>query len=467
MEENWNMKMKNNKPLNIFWKQSENKSSENGDEKKKLDKENNATHALLVLLDKDKKFINKILRKSNIPELKKINKAKIFFQCSDKEYKKETKQKETKIIFSITSELNKDPGDKDGGYSHEIYKHIADGLMLTEDVAILIEAKFSGKENKKQIKRYNREFFGGKGEVVHIQWEKIYSLSKKVCGKRNKESVQRYLHEQFEEYLEANDMAGFQGIPFDVDKKDKDNNNDVYNYDTAKRVLKNLIKKIAENERFMKEMDLNHNSKREKISDNLDRVWGLISFNNPNQKTNIKKASHTSWPHCTFMISNSAAEAMITFPNGMIKKKTILDKLRGHDHKDFLQRLKESLKAIKKNLGKKGYQPVIKLLQRHYINTNDKFPAVDGQIVFDLRTSLGGEDYDKGTKIYKQEEWSEAVYALLSNKESNMQFQIGVIFHYKYYKKLKKENADESFIKALEALKPFVDSVIEPNKNTK
>jgi len=48
-----------------------------------------------------------------------------------------------------------------------------------------------------------------------------------------------------------------------------------------------------------------------------------------------------------------------------------------------------------------------------------------------------------------------------------MQFQIGVIFHYKYYKKLKKENADESFIKALEALKPFVDSVIEPNKNTK
>jgi len=99
-------------------------------------------------------------------------------------------------------------------------------------------------------------------------------------------------------------------------------------------------------------------------------------------------------------------------------------------------------------------------MQRRY-QTQRSIPYRDGLIDFDPRVTFGKQTPQAGPPIKQQQEWARAVYELLRNKRSNLQFQIGVEFYHKDFDELKGKDADKSFVAVFTAIKPFLQSVIE------
>lgn len=248
------------------------------------------------------------------------------------------------------------------------------------------------------------------------------------------------------EYLKEGTITQFSGI-----------NLDPQTYLEGKRVLKLLTDKIRKNNQFMGLMNLDSASRRPAITDDAHGVWDMISFRN----NTGKKSNFTGYPHCTFSLSskNKCAEAMITFPNAI--ERAALKRLKNASYEGFSQELKSVLGAIQKNLrGIRGYKPVARIVQRHY--KTQRSPAViDGEMNVDLRACFGGKDVDMGRAIKPQEQWLQAIHALLSNKRSNLQFQIGVQFSYQSCPELRTRNADQLFTASFSSLNPFMRHILE------
>ena len=86
---------------------------------------------------------------------------------------------------------------------------------------------------------------------------------------------------------------------------------------------------------------------------------------------------------------------------------------------------------------------------------------MDGIVEFDLRATFGDSEPHFGPPIKKQDQWAQAAYKLLANKHSNIQFQIGAKFYYPQFDELARKDADQHFISAFQALRPFVGAVID------
>ena len=150
---------------------------------------------------------------------------------------------------------------------------------------------------------------------------------------------------------------------------------------------------------------------------------------------------------------------MITFPNGM--RSVLRKQLLGSSLKEFTGRLEQASHALTASLtGLKAYRPKIRLMQRRY-TTQRSVPMMDGIIEFDLRAAFGDPKPHFGPPIKKQQQWALAAYDLLANKRSNIQFQIGVEFHYPKFNELANKEADRYFIGAFRALRPFVVGVVD------
>lgn len=247
------------------------------------------------------------------------------------------------------------------------------------------------------------------------------------------------------EYLVEGTITEFSGINFDP-----------YTYLEGKRVLRLLTNKIRQNKLFLKEMDLDENSRRPAITNDPWGVWDFISFN---ANTSSDK-SFTGHPHCTFGLSDKDknASGMITFPNAM--DRVFLKRLVGLSHDDFSTKLESSLSSIMKDLHEvRGYRPVIRVVQRHYKSQRSS-AVIDGEMTVDLRACFGGVDSHTGRSIKPQEQWLKAVYELLNNKRSNIQFQIGVVFPYDLCPELQSRDADKLFVNTFRALNPLVKDVM-------
>lgn len=219
--------MNNNQNMNLFWKQAEKL------ELKEADKENNVTHALLVLLNENNHFLNLLLKKIN-PALK-INQPKTYFQVSPK-LRLKTAEVENKIILSITS--NNNTSEKFEQENIKKKRDIPDGLILDKKTAVLIEAKVSATKDHEQLKRYNKTYYYGKGNIYFINWEEIYNLAKNYQSKGDK-NIENYLLNQFREYLEVINLSGFSGINFF-------NKEENYDEDSARDVLKRLVVELKQ-----------------------------------------------------------------------------------------------------------------------------------------------------------------------------------------------------------------------------
>ena len=150
---------------------------------------------------------------------------------------------------------------------------------------------------------------------------------------------------------------------------------------------------------------------------------------------------------------------MITFPNGM--RSVLRKQLRGFTLEEFTARLEQASHELTASLtGLKAYRPIVRLMQRRY-PSQSSVPLIDGSIEFDIRASFGDPKPHFGPPIKKQQQWPQAAYDLLANKHSNIQFQIGVQFHYPQFDELADKEADRYFIDAFRALRPFAGAVVD------
>jgi hypothetical protein len=406
--------------------------------------ENRLTHSLIVSLNQDRKLLKDFLISFGPEKVPPVQTLRIIGQG----------------LPGSTETNDEEQAEKRG---------LPDAVIFDDNGwALVLESKISSDLSKDQLQRHYQTIrrcgvddiygltitldqspFLFKGWKM-ATWKDIYSWANRSQSSWAKHMVHYFNVAENNmvqnEYLTAGTITEFSGI-----------NLEPYTYHEGKRVLRLLTDKIRNNAKFMKEMNLDPESRRPAITDDGSRVWDMISFRNDLPKG----GSFTGYPHCTFNLSNRDkwAEAMITFPNAM--ERSLFKRLKNSSYESFAQRLETVLAATKNNLrGISGYKPVARIVQRHY--KTQRSPAViDGEMTVDLRACFGGKDAEIGRPIVAQEQWLYAIHALLSDKRSNLQFQIGVQLPYKTCPELKTKNADRIFMASYRSLGPFIKHIIE------
>lgn len=217
--------------MNLFWRQTRNPNL------RETELENNVTHAFLLLLKKNKEFLNKLVKNLKIPNIQE-KKKEILFQVS-KKHRSQTLDAKNKFILFISSKFNASEHEGDT----EKQTDIPDGLIIDGQTAILIEAKLSSSRDPAQIKRYNQTYFKNQGILKEVTWEEIHSLIN--LKKFKKESIAEFLSDQFKKYLEVIHLSGFSGIPF-FEKEE------LYDPKNASFILKHLMIELKEQTWFNK-----------------------------------------------------------------------------------------------------------------------------------------------------------------------------------------------------------------------
>tara|TARA_R110002049_G_scaffold285698_4_gene467038 strand:+ start:187000 stop:187476 length:477 start_codon:yes stop_codon:yes gene_type:complete len=155
----------------------------------------------------------------------------------------------------------------------------------------------------------------------------------------------------------------------------------------------------------------------------------------------------------TISINRDRAQAAITIPNGV--KGGFKKKLRagGIDaFRELLYEIEGNLRPIVAKSAKS--KPWMYALQRHY--KSQSAPGIeDGSVGADMRTVIKGGN----SKVKYQPQWSDAIYQLLANKRSNIQF--GVVMRFNYdCPIIQSKKAVELFVAAFRGMAPVVDFVL-------
>ncbi len=360
------------------------------------------------------------------------------------------------------------PGKVELEEGEAIKQGLPDALIYNDEGwALIVESKISSSLTRDQLRRhvhtvrkcgYDRVF--GLAITVDaprftmpdwkmVSWKDVY-----IWGNKHKHtsSRARLMTEYFDiaeakmaqdEYLTEGTITEFSGISFNP-----------YTYLEGKRVLRLLMQKLRGNEQFIKAMGIDKAAPGRSAITKQEVLWDFMRL----AKKEGKQVPFQSFPHCTVGIDAVRADAMITFPHSM--SRPLRHRLCGETFEDFANRLGQASDSIDKALkGLKGYRPTARLLQRRY-QTQRSIPYRDGLIEFDPRVTFGKKKPQIGPAIKQQQEWAGAVFELLRNKKSNLQFQIGVEFYHNKFDELHNKNADKYFAAVFRALKPFVETVI-------
>ena len=164
-----------------------------------------------------------------------------------------------------------------------------------------------------------------------------------------------------------------------------------------------------------------------------------------------------SFPHLTMSINPRSrfATAATTVPNGV--SGGFRTKLKERQFDGFLELIRKIELALRPIIERSpGSKPMMYALQRHYASQRSE-PVIDGHIDIDLRTCLAGGAL--GVKC--QLEWAEALYRLLINKRSNIQFAVQVHFDFDC-PVVRSPNAVELFADSWIAMKPLLTFVLGP-----
>ncbi|MXW17177.1 MAG: hypothetical protein F4139_10930 [Gemmatimonadetes bacterium] len=103
-----------------------------------------------------------------------------------------------------------------------------------------------------------------------------------------------------------------------------------------------------------------------------------------------------------------------------------------------------------------GMEPRLVLKQRHWVTRSGPH-SQDAYLEVDLRTLRG--DADSGVK--KQREWMEAVQHVVTNKESNLELQVGATFPYDHCAAIVMPDALDHVAAAWIGCRPFIKWLVE------
>lgn len=180
-----------------------------------------------------------------------------------------------------------------------------------------------------------------------------------------------------------------------------------------------------------------------------DRVWDFL----PLRKSRRSK-QFTDFPHLTIGISRHNAGAGITVPNG------VKGGFRGRIIKAGIGGFRALMREVRSNAAtvlrdSEGSKISAQVVQRHYPSQRST-GIEDGRLEVDLHTLVKR----KRTGVKEQPEWIDAIYELLANKRSNIQFGVGVQFSYDC-PRIRSSQAEDLFARSLIAMSPVLDFVLD------
>lgn len=404
--------------------------------------ENRLTHSLATVLDQDRKMLKSFLSTFGPKNYPSVRKLQVIEQS-----------------LPGRPETSEDEASKRG---------LPDALIFdNEGWALVIESKIGSGLTKNQLRRHRKTiercgFNRILGLAITVQeptfeldgwsqisWKDVYSWCRQY---KQRSQWADFLVDYFDiaesrmandKYLKEGTITEFSGISFDP-----------YTYLEAKRVLRLLTQKIRDNDRFIRDMGLDSRSGRSSITDQR-RVWDFICFVPPDGRA----MAFQKYPHCTVALGPDDAEAMVTVPHATSRK--LRNRLVGDSFDAFAESVQKTSDALVDSLqGLRAYRPTVRAMQRRY-QTQRSIPMMDGDIEFDMRTIFGEPNPSYGPPIKQQSEWAHMVFDLLRNKRSNIQFQVGVQYYYPKFDELAHKNADQHFIAAFRALRPFISPIVD------
>jgi hypothetical protein len=214
------------------------------------------------------------------------------------------------------------------------------------------------------------------------------------------------------EYEIRGTLTMFTGLHFDEERP--------YTYSEGKRLLRLLCNEL-QSRKDLARLGLDPNGKRRTAitGSDADWIWDLLPL-----KAARRASQATDFPHCDVRLARDGASAEMTVPNGV----------KG----GFRARLREvGLDGFKALLGRveSNLQPLIRrsptavpgvyVLQRHFRSQRSQAQE-DAGLRADLRTLV----HRRHSPVKCQPEWADAIYELLCNKRSNLQFGVKLCFDY-------------------------------------
>jgi PD-(D/E)XK nuclease superfamily len=256
--------------------------------------------------------------------------------------------------------------------------------------------------------------------TVTLQWKQLYSwlratsvagsLAKEVTGYFEALEAQMVRNEQLLEGM----LTEFTGFHF--------TNPEEYSYLEAKRVLRLALAELRKNRELRRatEMDPLLEGRKILTGRDDDAVWDFLQVAAARRAKN-----HTSNLHLTLGINRRFLDAMVTIPDGLERRsRRRLIELGISGFHALLSEVLLNLSGVLKS--ERFAVPTLRVVQRRY-PTQRARPFLDAALEVDLRTAI-----DRGTRITKQPrkqpEWIDAAYNAFSNKRSNLQMQVGVVF---------------------------------------
>lgn len=400
--------------------------------------ENKLTHALMVSLDRDRKLLKSFLNWIGAKEIPSANQLEVAEQ--------------------------EVPGVYVAGDDEYERKGLPDGFIFHDSWAVVIECKVQDKLKKNQLDRHRKtaersgfpnpflvaitvEPFRRKlpENCKAIQWTDIYQWLGQSPKSMWARDLRRYMeifeHKMLQrEYQIRGTITVFDGFHFDKDHP--------YTYPEAKRLIRLLGDHLQSHPKLLKLGVEPKGKRRGSITGKgRDSIWDFLPLSWPG-----KGDSFTSAPHLTFSIKRTVASAAVTIPNGVKGGlKTKLKELGSDGFMDLIQRIEKNLRPLGNQT--KSYRPMLYVIQQHFRSQSS--PATnDARLDIDIRTAVS----DRKSKPKHQPQWIHAMYEVLLNKRSNMQFGLEIMFDYEC-PVIRSAEAIELFAETMTAIYPLTEIV--------
>ena len=254
----------------------------------------------------------------------------------------------------------------------------------------------------------------------HVSWQEIYELA---CRHAHLNPWVKELRDYMQimaTKLNENEMGAdvkivtFTGITQEMI--------DNYTPMTAKRVMRSLMDELRADKVFLKDIGIpvNQPPRNRKAIKTSVRVWDFLS---PLADDDAFTKSH----HFTVGLNPDRLDAFLTIPNACFGKFRAYAKSATIE--EFADIVEKFVSALNRSgVTKAGGRPFIVIVQRRFRVM--KHYATDGLAEFDLRT-WSGAAYDKSEpEIKRQPEWLEFCHKLVTERQANIQFQIGARFYF-------------------------------------
>lgn len=293
--------------------------------------------------------------------------------------------------------------------------------------------------------------------VVFRSWREIYRwLSQESAVSDWAMRALRYIEIverkwPMEGYLREGTLTEFTGIHFDE--------NNPYSYGEAKRLIRLIMDQLRVHSELSGLIDPKSKGRKAITGKGEVVVWDYIRLRGLN-----RTANHTAHPHFTIVINHEEVRAFLNVPNSMEARfRRPIVEMGEKAFFDVISQVNEKMQAITRDVA--GAYPFANMIQRRFSSQRAK-ATVDGRMHFDLRTSFPEKGVKKVSKgkapsIKVQNQWLQALYSLIVEKHSNLEWAVGMAFPYEKCDKTRVSQILDALADSWVACKPILDVMLK------